>query len=273
MVYARDGWRGYGDFLGNGNVSPLDREFRSYAKARAFARGLGLRSNAEWAVIARDGLPDGSVLPDDIPHGPQGHYAGRGWKGWGDFLGTGNLRAADREWLSFVEARTFARSLGLTSAAEWRELVYAERRDDAPFPDVPADPARMYRGKGWKGWCDFLGVAKRARPRSAWRPFEEARAFARNQGFRSSREWEAWSRGDRPDLAPRPDDIPGVPYVAYAQHGWRGWRDFLGTEAGASRQGTAISTSVPPKRPKSPGLSVSNRDAPARTAARRMRKS
>ena len=54
--------------------------------------------------------------------------------------------------------------------------------------------------------------------------------------FRSSHEWERWSRGERPDLAPRTVDIPGVPYVAYAKDGWLGWRDFLGTAAG--RAGT-----------------------------------
>lgn len=233
MCYADGGWQGWGDFLGTGNLHPADREFRSFAKARAFARTLGLRSSHEWSVAVRDGLPDGRRIPGDIPHGAQNYYTGRGWKGWGDFLGTGNRRAADREWLPFAEARAFARSLGLTSAAEWRELVYAERRADAPFPDVSADPARMYRGRGWKGWCDFLGVRRRGRPRRVWRPFGEAREFAWSLGFRSSREWEAWSRGDRPDLAPRPEDIPGVPYVAYANDGWRGWLDFLGTEAAA----------------------------------------
>ena len=24
-------------------------------------------------------------------------------------------------------------------------------------PDIPRDPDIVYAGKGWKGWCDFLG--------------------------------------------------------------------------------------------------------------------
>ncbi len=93
---------------------------------------------------------------------------------------------------------------------------------------------RVYSGHGWRGWCDFLGVQRRRRPRRAWRPFAEARAFARSLGLRSSHEWEAWSRGDRPDLAPRPADIPAAAYLTYASDGWRGWRDFLGTESTAA---------------------------------------
>ena len=237
ITYAGAGWHRWGDFLGTGNLSPLDREFRAYAQARAYARRLGLRSSSEWAVVARDGLPDGSRLPEDIPHGAQNHYAGRGWKGWGDFLGTRNRRAADREWLPFTKARAFARSLGLRSPAEWRTFVYVARRTEPDVPDVPADPQRLYAGQGWKGWCDFLAAPRRPRPRRAWRPFEEARAFARALRFRSSHEWEAWSRGDRPDLPPRPADIPAAAYLTYANDGWRGWRDFLGTEMVTARPG------------------------------------
>ena len=237
-VYADAGWSTWGDFLGNANRSSLNREFLTYAQARKYARSLGLRSCEAWAAIARDGLPSGGRLPDDIPHGPQTTYADRGWKGWGDFLGTGNRHADDREWLPFAQARAFARALGMRSADEWRAFVRdARRRNDANVPDVPADPARMYRGHGWRGWCDFLGVAKRGRPRTAWRPFVEARAFARGLAFRSSHEWVAWCRGDRPDLPTRPADIPAVPYLAYAADGWNGWRDFLGTgPAGAAKQ-------------------------------------
>lgn len=230
-VYADEGWLGWGDFLGNGNVAPTSREFRSFEEAREYARGLSLVNSSEWARVARDGLPDGTRLPDDVPHGPQSYYAGSGWAGWGDFLGTGNRRAADRDWLSFQEARELARELGLESAAQWKAFVHDSRGwDDPTVPDVPVAPNVLYGGQGWKGWCDFLGIARRARPRTAWRPFPEARAFARSLALPSSRAWEEWSRGHRPDMPPRPADIPGVPYVAYKHDGWSGWRDFLGTE-------------------------------------------
>ena len=191
---------------------------------RAFARALHLRSGSEWAAFANGEMPEKGALPPDVPRAPQQVFRRRGWKGWGDFLGTGNIAGPDREWRSFAEARRFARSRQLRSKGEWSRLVRGAH------PDLPCVPARAYRGQGWKGWCDFLGMKRRGRTRRSWRSFEEARSFARGLGFGSSRAWEEWSRGDRPDLAPRPADIPGVPYVAYSKDGWRGWRDFLGSE-------------------------------------------
>ena len=40
----------------------------------------------------------------------------------GDWLGTSNIASHLREYLSFKEARAFARSLNLKSEAEWRSL-------------------------------------------------------------------------------------------------------------------------------------------------------
>src|SRR5262249_20753472 len=47
-VYANDGWAGMGDWLGTGTVAPRLRQYRSFKEARAFVRGLELKSNIEW---------------------------------------------------------------------------------------------------------------------------------------------------------------------------------------------------------------------------------
>ena len=57
----------------------------------------------------------------------------------------------------------------------------------------------------------------------SWRPFEEARAFARGLKFKSRSEWEAYCRSGN-----KPADIPSNPQTTYADSGWIGWGDFLG---------------------------------------------
>jgi hypothetical protein len=43
-----------------------------------------------------------------------------------------------------------------------------------------------------------------------WRPFEEAREFARKQGLTSSKAWREWAKSDQ-----RPKDIPSGPWRIY----------------------------------------------------------
>ncbi len=85
-TYHKKDWKGWGDWLGTGTFANQSREFRSFEKARAFARGLGLKSKGEWNAFTKSGK-----LPKDIPRAPQGTYADKGWKGWRDFLGTGAI--------------------------------------------------------------------------------------------------------------------------------------------------------------------------------------
>jgi superfamily II DNA or RNA helicase len=61
--------------------------------------------------------------------------------------------------------------------------------------------------------------------RPAWRPFEEARAFARGLGLRNQKEWIAWAKSNA-----RPHDIPRNPYVVYSEQGWISLSDWLGSK-------------------------------------------
>jgi hypothetical protein len=65
--------------------------------------------------------------------------------------------------------------------------------------------------------------------RFAWRPFGEARDFARALGCNNSKEWRDYSQSEH-----LPNDIPTSPDSAYKIHGWISWGDWLGTGAVAS---------------------------------------
>jgi len=97
---------------------------------------------------------------------------------------------------SFTEAREFARALGLKSETEWRAFSKHSRP-----PDIPAGPARVYRGS-WQGWGDFLGTERTASQDIVFRPFEEAREFVRSLGLKSQREWSEWSEWSRENRPP-----------------------------------------------------------------------
>jgi hypothetical protein len=86
--------------IGSGlaRVSNRQREFRSFAKARSFVRGLGLKSETEWRQFRKS-----RKKPADIPSNPNRVYADSGWAGMGDWLGTGRVAAPRRR---ESEART-----------------------------------------------------------------------------------------------------------------------------------------------------------------------
>jgi hypothetical protein len=123
------------------------KKYRSFSDARRFVRGLGLRSNAEWQAIIRNG-----ALPSDIPTTPHRTYAGHGWCSLGDWLGTGEIAPRLREHLPFEPARAFVRNLGLRTQREWQAYAVSGKRP----PDIPTNPDKTYAGKGWAGFGDWL---------------------------------------------------------------------------------------------------------------------
>ena len=161
FVYAEKGWAGYGDWLGTGNVSTRMRQYRSFAKARAFVRKLGLTSENEWRLYVKGQMSNLPTKPDDIPASPHMSYSGKGWVNYGDWLGTGNISYHQAQWRSFNKARSDVRKLGLKNSTEWRKFCRGGIRKANKPVDIPATPYKVYEGKGWKGMEDWLGNKKR----------------------------------------------------------------------------------------------------------------
>src|SRR5262249_9494532 len=103
-TYVHKGWSGWGDWLGTRTIATRLRKYRSFTKARAFVRSLGLKSQTEWREYIKT-----NTRPIDIPRAPDHVYAGAGWVGWGDWLGTGTVAPRYREYRPFKKARAFAR--------------------------------------------------------------------------------------------------------------------------------------------------------------------
>jgi hypothetical protein len=118
----------------------------------------------------------------------------------------------------FKEARAFARSLGLKSAKDW----YAYCTPGQKPADMPYSPDEVYHNKGWISWGDWLGTGRMSNIGRIYRPFEEARAYARSLGLESYQEWKA--RTDH-----LPPGIPKDPLKVYREE-WVSAADFLGSD-------------------------------------------
>ena len=207
-VYTAAGWAGWGDWLGTGTVALRSRQYRSFDQARAFVRGLKLKSRFEWDAYCKSGKK-----PHDIPANPRAVYEEQGWAGTGDWLGTGTVAPGLRRYRSFTEARALARSLGLKSQSEWYAYCKSGKKPD----DIPGNPRKLYAEAGWAGIGDWLGSLRQ------YRSFTEARALARSLGLKSQSEWYAYCKSGK-----KPEDIPAAPSHVYAAAGWAGIGDWLG---------------------------------------------
>jgi len=236
QTYAKQGWAGMGDWLGTGTIANFRRKYRSFQMARAFARGLGLRSRDEWNEFCQGDMPEKGTLPPDIPMAPHSGYADQGWSGMGDWLGTGIVSTNLRDFRSFKSARDFARRLGLKNRTEWKEFCKGNLPDKGALPaDIPSNPYRTYADQGWTGMGDWLGTGNIAKCRRQYLQFQDARAFARGLGLANVAAWRAFCRGYMPGKCRRPQDIPVNPDQTYADKGWAGYGDWLGTGRAAKQ--------------------------------------
>lgn len=230
QTYKGKSWVSMGDWLGTGNVASFLRKYRSFAKAKTFARGLKLNSETEWRAFCRKRIAHRAALPSDIPANPAQTYRDKGWGGWGDWLGSHRIASQRIKYREFSKARSFARSLRLKKGAEWRLFCAGGVKTKGRLPaDIPANPAQTYAGKGWQGMGDWLGTQVVATHLRRYRHFLEARQFARGLKLKSTAQWKLFCKGRFPKLGKLPADIPAAANNVYKQNGWVSWGDWLGT--------------------------------------------
>jgi hypothetical protein len=223
VIYWRRGWVDIGDWLGIDIVYSHGGNWRSFEEAREFVRSLGLKNYNEWRTWSRS-----YERPKNIPSSPGVVYEKEGWKGFGDWLGTGRIACQNKVYRSFRKARSYARNLGLKNLDEWKAWAKGPERPE----DIPMHADRTYKDHGWKSWGDWLGTGRIVTSSVGHRPFEEAREYARSLGLKTSIAWREWSKSGN-----RPKDIPSNPEVIYRGKGWISYADWLGTgKAGKGRK-------------------------------------
>lgn len=236
QTYLNQGWIGYGDWLGTGRIANFNKVYRPFKKARSFVQASQLKSVNEWFRYCKGELPDKGTLPADIPTAAHSTYATQGWKGYGDWLGTGTIANFNKVYRRFEEARAFAQSLKLNSQNEWVKFCKGKLPEIGTLPvDIPANPYQTYRSKGWEGFGNWLGTGRIASQKMVYRTFEEARAFVQSLNLKNENEWRSFSKGQLLEKGTLPADIPASPHTTYANKGWQGFGDWLGTGTIAPR--------------------------------------
>lgn len=118
-------------------------------------------------------------------------------------------------WLTFEEARAWARSQGLSSETGWR----IRRKQKLPS-GIPTNPNRTYKTE-WQGWPDFLGNDRSRYSKRDYWPYNKASEWAISCGIRDTRDWNmACKQG----LVPF--EIPSNPWLIYPE--WISMPVFLG---------------------------------------------
>ena len=187
------------DFFGFAPPQSI-HQFRPFKEAREFVKTLNLKGDMEWRKYCKSGN-----RPDDIPTNPVAIY--EEFAGLGDWLGTGNVNSATKQFRPFKEAREFVRSLNLKGFKKWQEYCKSGNKPDG----IPKAPWGTY-AEEWIGLSDWLGTGRSATYNKQFRPFKEAREFVRSLNLKNNAEWQEYCKSGN-----RPDDIPWNPRKIYAE--------------------------------------------------------
>eukprot|EP00947_MAST-08B_sp_MAST-8B-sp1_P001808 g1808.t1 len=223
QVYKGKGWVSYPDWMGyKPKAGHVKGQMLPFTSARAIVRRLRLTGLKEWYEWSKSGQ-----RPSNVPACPDQVYKGKGWVSYPDWMGyqftKGDQTRGKSQMLPFTSARAIVRRLRLTSKKEWQEWSKSGQRPS----NVPGNPARAYKGKGWISYADWMGYqytkGDEARGKSQMLSFTSARAIVRRLRLTSQKEWQEWSKSGQ-----RPSNVPGCPEHVYKGKGWVSYPDWMG---------------------------------------------
>lgn len=139
----------------------------------------------------------------------------------------------NNEYINFEEARDFVRKLQLKSISDWKKYIHGVLPNTDPRPEnIPPNPAKVYYGKGWITYSDWLGIDEskinKVKSRIKFRDFVSAKEFVLALRLTSVAEWNKYCRGEINNIPPKPGDIPASPQIVYKDSGWVSFPDWLG---------------------------------------------
>ena len=221
--YAKEGWKGYKDFLQSNLHRQKYSKFLPYEEARNFIHSLKLKDYKEWHKYICGELSELPKKPKNIPSNPSGVYKDKGWIGIGDWIGSEAFPYAHLEYIKFTDARKFARELGLTSSVEWVAYCKGEFKHLPTKPhNLPANVVRKYEGKGWKGFKDFLWSDRHRKARKLFMSYSDAKALVSNKNINSEKKLFEFIGSIK-----KPNNFPEHPQMTYQRKGWESLEEFL----------------------------------------------
>lgn len=217
LIYLRTGeWKGWDDWFGKEKSRYIEWLPFKEAKEQALilCKKYDINSCEKWQELHRE-----KKIPRNIPTYPNEVYnKDKEWDGWHDFLGKDPT--VRKKCIIFEKAKAFAIGLELKSCKEWKEYCDSGKK---PF-DIPFQPNRYYKDKGWINWSDFLGTNKRnSSSNRNFLTLENAKRFVRKLNIKNYAGWKECYKSGK-----IPSNIPAQPEMYYKNKGWVNWRHFLG---------------------------------------------
>ena len=135
------------------------------------------------------------------------------WVSWADFLGNNNVSTHFKEYVSYEEAKEFAKKNKIFYGTQWN-------KQKSTFPiNIPRNPQTVYKENGWIDWPSFFD-----RKKIDFVSFEESKKILKKYNFVSERELKDFkAKYKNTEL----DKVPKSPKSVYKE--WKGWNDFLST--------------------------------------------
>lgn len=199
-------WISWGDWLGTGKIATSKMKFLSHNETKKIIKKFKINNQKEYRTLAKTGK-----LPKEIPRDPQHIYKNKGWKGWGEFLGTGVISNQKRTFLSYERAKKEVRKLGINTLRKWQKAV-----SEGKIPkNLPTLPPRTYK-KEWLDWGEFLGTGNKAPRDINYLPFSQAKELyqkiVQENNIKSMSQWEEYVRTHK-----LPQNLPRQPQYTYSK--------------------------------------------------------
>lgn len=185
----------------------------SYEEAKAIIATLGIATQGAYKIKY-----ESLLAPLKFPKNPPGAFKNEGWVSWPVFL---DNKRKSVDILPYSKAREYASSLGLTSVKEWKELC---AKGKIPY-GIPYNPQRVYKGKGWVSFEEWLGGTYKSRIRDFY-PYEEAKMVIKQFKLSSVEDFSRLIKEGK-----LPYKIPKNPQHTYKNE-WECWQVFLGYDVG-----------------------------------------
>ncbi len=200
QTYAKKGWKGMGDWLGNGSISPKDRSVVTYDECKKFVQKLGIKKQKDWEIYCKSGN-----RPNNIPTHPDRIYK-KEWKGWGEFQGTNRVANKNILFWPYEKSSKHVHLQKFKNQVEFR----AAAKDNKLPRGIPKSPMTVYKNKGWTSWPDFLNTDNVANQTLSKNYLQidkariESRLLAKKYNLKSHDDWiKAHQEGKIPKYLPR----------------------------------------------------------------------
>ncbi len=202
LIYSRNGWNGWGDFLGTDIVSTQDKNFVSYEKARNILKKNKINNWEKYENFAKIFKIKINNKIHFLPSLPNRYYKNYN-----------KLKFFNQTPIyEYNKAKEFIKKYKFKSIKQYQKFVKTNK-----ITYLPLTPLQYYRIKGsWRGTEDFLSKDP------IFLNYDEASKIVKKLNLQSSKNF--FELGNK-----RPKNIPSAPSVYYKKRGWVNWGHFLGS--------------------------------------------